>query len=152
MFEKIKKILSVPLEKDPDRNKGNIAERIQVATAAILLEVANSDDEYSQKEQDRIMEILKNRFSLDQSSVLELMKLSEEERKGSIDLWYFTNLIDKHYNSEEKYRIIETVWQVIYADGKLDKYEDQLVHKLSNLLHVSHSQMIRAKMKHLPPD
>jgi uncharacterized tellurite resistance protein B-like protein len=123
------------------------AERIQVATCALLLEVANSDDEFSDIERDNIVQILEKDFELSDEYAKELMELSDKEREESIDLWQFTNLVNEHYSIEEKIKIIEMVWKVIYADGKLDKYEDHLAHKLSNLLKLTHKQLIDAKLK-----
>lgn len=123
------------------------AERIQVATCALLLEVANSDDEFSDIERDNIIQILEKDFELSGEYAKELMELSDKEREESIDLWHFTNLINEHYSIEEKIKIIEMVWRVIYVDGKLDKYEDHLAHKLSNLLKLTHTQLIDAKLK-----
>lgn len=122
-------------------------ERIQVATCALLLEVANSDDEFCDIERDNIIQILKRDFQLSDEYAQELIELSDKERKESIDLWQFTHLINEHYSLEEKIKIIEMVWKVIYADGKLDKYEDHLAHKLSNLLKLTHKQLIDAKLK-----
>ena len=123
------------------------AERIQVATCALLLEVANSDDEFSDIERDNIVQILERDFELSDEYAKELMELSDKEREESIDLWQFTNLVNEHYSIEEKIKIIEMVWKVIYADGKLDKHEDHLAHKLSNLLKLTHKQLIDAKLK-----
>ena len=123
------------------------AQKIQVATCALLLEVANSDDEFSDVERERIVQILKTGFHLSDEYAQAVMDVSEHERKESIDLWSFTNLINEHYTLDEKIMIIEMVWKVIYADGKLDKYEDHLAHKLSRLLKLSHQQLIDAKLK-----
>ncbi len=122
-------------------------EKIQVATCALLLEVANSDDEFSDIEKDNITKILKEDFHLSDEYVQELIELSDRKRKESIDLWQFTRLINEHYSPEEKIKVIEMVWRVIYADGKLDKHEDHLAHKLANLLQLKHKQLIDAKLK-----
>ena len=152
MFDRLKDILTgTPRDNQRTDNADN-EQRIQVATAVILLEVAHADEDYSQSEQDRILNILKSQFSLDEESVQELVQVSEEQLKRSIDIWHFTEIINKSYGIEEKRRIIEKVWQVIYADGKLDKYEDYIVHKLARILHLSHAQMIEAKMKYMPDD
>ena len=116
----------------------------------ILLEVAHADEDFGESEREHILDILKNQFSLDEESVHELVQVSEEQLRRSIDIWHFTEIINNSYDSEEKYRVIEKVWQVIYADGRLDKYEDYIVHKLARILHISHAQMIEAKMKYLP--
>ena len=74
-------------------------------------------------------------------------RIQVKELKGSIDLWQFTNLINQNYSLEEKIRIIEMVWKIAYADGKLDKHEDYFLHKLSNLLRLTQKQLIEAKLK-----
>lgn len=152
MFDKIRNMLTDRKEPDHDVRVGDQKRRIQIATAVILLEVAYADYEFSTDERERIVRILKDEFSLDDESVLELLQIYEERRRKSIDIWHFTEIINRNFSEEEKCRIIDTVWQVIYADGKLDKYEDYLVHKLSTILHLSHQQMIEAKLRHLPEE
>jgi uncharacterized tellurite resistance protein B-like protein len=145
MFEKLKSFLAVHEEAEldePERER-----RIQIATAVILLEVAYSDEEFSDTERTQIVDILKEQFSLDDESVGELLRISEEKLKHSIDIWHFTEIINENYSDDEKYLVIETVWRVIYADGRLDKYEDYIVHKLARVLHIPHNRMIEAKMK-----
>ncbi len=147
MLDVMKKFFQKDAEEKTETKEEDRAQRIQVATCALLLEVANSDDEFSDSERDNIVKILKKDFQLSGGYAEELMELSERERKESIDLWQFTNRINEHYSPEEKIKIIEMVWKVIYADGKLDKYEDHLAHKLSSLLKLSHKQLIDAKLK-----
>ena len=125
----------------------DIATRIQVATCVLLLEVAHSDDHFSEQEEERIVEILKEAFQLSDEYAAELIELAHEEREQSADLWRFTNVIDNNYSNEEKERVIETLWKVIYADDRLDFYEDHLIHRLSKLLNLSHKQLIDAKKK-----
>ena len=152
MFDSIKKLFGTAQVEEDDKSGEGGLNRIMVATAAILLEVANIDEEFSIDERERIITILKSRFHLEDHYVVELVELSNEQRKKTIDLWYFTNIINQAYSSKEKEQIIESIWQVIYADGRLDKYEDHIVHKLSNLLHIPHSKMIQAKLKYLPKE
>jgi len=140
------------LQKDASSDKTamkreDTAERIIVATCALLLEVANSDDEFSEVERDSIIGTLKRDFHLSDEYADELLESSDKKRRESIDLWQFTHLINEHYSPEEKIKIIEMVWKVIYADGKLDKHEDHLAHKLSRLLQLDHKQLIDAKLK-----
>jgi uncharacterized tellurite resistance protein B-like protein len=149
MFDKLKNLLAGGIENGNAASDKNDSMRVRVATAVILLEVAHADEDFSPQEQDRIIAVLKKSFNLDDREVDELMVVSEEERKGSIDIWHFTNIINQNFNEEEKYSVVEKIWQVIYADGRLDKYEDHIVHKLSNLLHVPHKRMIEAKLKNL---
>jgi uncharacterized tellurite resistance protein B-like protein len=125
---------------------------VHIATCALLLEMASIDGEFSDSERNRIISILKRDYHLPAEHALELIKASNEELDGSVDLWRFTNLINHNYSVEEKIRIIRTVWEIAYTDGKLDKYEDYLVHKLAKLLHLTHKQLIDAKLRVLRGD
>lgn len=120
---------------------------IRIATCAVLLEMANIDSKFSDSEREHIIAILKRDYHLSNEHAEELIQASKEELKGSIDLWRFTNLINRNYSVAEKIRIIEIVWEVAYVDGKLDRHEDYLIHKLAKLLHLTHKQLIEAKLK-----
>lgn len=122
-------------------------ERIQVATCIILLEVAKSDDEFNSIEKMTVAALLKKKFELSSEAAEELMKVASQKREESFDLWQFTHLINENYTKEEKIKIVEAAWKVIYADDKLDRYEDHFVHKLAKLLQLRHSDMIEAKLR-----
>lgn len=124
-------------------------ERVRIATCAILLEVAKSDDEFSGIEKETIRTILSERFQIAGEAVEELIELARKKREETVDLWEFTNLINESYTREEKREIIDTIWQVIYSDEKLDRYEDKLVHKLAGLLRLRHQELIDAKLRAL---
>jgi uncharacterized tellurite resistance protein B-like protein len=64
-----------------------------------------------------------------------------------VDLWEFTDLINENYSREERKEILEAAWRVIYADDKLDMYEDHFIHKLAKLLRFEHRDLIAAKLK-----
>jgi uncharacterized tellurite resistance protein B-like protein len=122
-------------------------EQIQVATCVILLEIAKSDDKFSSIEKTTIEAILKKKFRISKEAIEELMEIARTKREESIDLWEFTHLINENYSKKEKKKIVEAAWKVIYADDKLDSYEDNLVHKLARLLNLDHSDLIEAKLK-----
>jgi uncharacterized tellurite resistance protein B-like protein len=130
----------------------DVSHDIRIATCALLLEMANIDGEFSGSERNRIISLLKRDYQLSEEHALALLKASNEELNGSVDLWTFTNLINRNYPLEEKISIIEMVWTIAYTDGKLDKYEDYLVHKLAKLLHLTHKQLIEAKLKVIHAD
>ena len=120
---------------------------VRVAVCALFLEMANIDGKFSASEQDHVISLLKRQYGLSDQHVVELMGASQKGLKDSIDLWQFTNLINQNYSRDEKIQIIEMVWQIVYADGRLDKHEDYLVHKLAKLLRLTHKDLIDAKLK-----
>ncbi len=120
---------------------------VLIATCALFLEMAYIDGEFTEAERDKIVSILKNQYELPEDYIQELLTTSQREREGSIDLWKFTNQINQNYSIEEKIRIIELIWKIVYTDGKLEKYEDYLIHKISRLLNLKHSELISAKLR-----
>ncbi len=135
-------------EKDNQVNKGKeTAHDIRIATCALFLEMSQIDGEFSESERAHIISTLKKDYHLSDEYAVALLEASYEELKGSIDLWHFTNLINQNYSMEEKLQIIENIWRIAYTDGRLDKHEDYLVHKLAKLLRLSHKQLIEAKLK-----
>ncbi len=147
VIRRLKEIFFEPAPGAQPQSEEDAAHRIHLATSVLLLEIAHSDDHYSEAEQDRIIEILKEDFALSEEYAAELLELAHQERKESADLWKFTNAIDSGYSREEKERVIETLWKVVYADDRLHFYEDHLIHRLSRLLNLSHKQLIDAKKK-----
>ena len=147
VIRKLKKFFETVQSEPRTEVEEDITTRIQVATCVLLLEVAHSDDHCSEAEEAKIIEILKEDFQLSDEYAAELMELAHQERKESVDLWRFTNVIDNNYSNEEKERVIETLWKVIYTDDRLHFYEDHLIHRLSKLLNLSHKQLIDAKKK-----
>ena len=144
---KLKNMLTKRTEAVLEPQEKGETERLQVATCIILLEVAKSDDEFSSIEKATVKAILKKKFDVSAEAVEELMEMASKKREESVDLWQFTNLINKNYTKEEKIKIVESAWRVIYADEKLDGYEDHFVHKLAKLLQLDHSELIEAKLK-----
>jgi len=144
---KLKKRLLEKYEIDSISQERDEFERIQVATCALLLEVAKSDYEFSSMEKTTIAAILKKEFQISAEAIEELMEIAKMQREESIDLWELTHLINENYSKEEKIKVVEAAWKVIYADKKLDKYEDHLVHKLARLLRLRHSDLIEAKLR-----
>ncbi|KPJ65352.1 hypothetical protein AMJ44_10475, partial [candidate division WOR-1 bacterium DG_54_3] len=144
---KLKDMLFKKIEPGLEIQELDESVRIQIATCVLLLEVAKSDDEFSSIEKATISAILKKKFQMSHEAAEELMEIAKGKRAESIDLWEFTHLINQNFSIEEKTKVVEAAWRVIYADRKLDKYEDHLMHKLAKLLRLNHNEMIEAKMR-----
>ncbi len=117
----------------------------KVATAAILLEVAESDLDFAPEEHAVIVSMLGEQFDLDRGEVDALIEEAHRQRAGHPDLWPFTNAIGKAYSPDQKLELLVMVWRVIFADGRLDPYEDQLAHRLERMLSINHSLLMEGK-------
>lgn len=142
MFDRIRALIGGRSE-----GAGGGRERVHVATAVLLLEMAHSDEQFHDMEEVLIRDLLQRKFNLGEESLAEVLELARRERQSSLDLFQFARDINESFTPEEKLEMMETLWRIIYADGVLDKYEDYLVRKLATLLRLSHREMIEAKLK-----
>lgn len=122
-------------------------ERVQVATCALLLEVAHSDGHYQSVEAKIVHDLIGEKFNLSASAVAELIDYSHQHREESLDLFQFAREINAHFSREEKADVMEGIWRVIYADGTLDKFEDALARQMATLLRLDHKDVIERKLK-----
>ena len=146
MLDVIKRFFSKATTDSEDPGKSDDHD-IKVATCALLVEMARIDESFTEKETETILDILKNTYGVSADHAEALMAEAEKELVESVDLWQFARLINENYSREEKIGIIETLWQVVFVDGKMDKYEDYLMHKMVKLLRLSHKELIDAKLK-----
>ena len=139
-----------------DDDRGSAGESgghdLRVATCALLVEIARIDEAFTNQEIDTILKILETRYGVSGEYAQALMAEAEKELVESVDLWQFARLINENYSREEKIGIIETLWQVVFIDGRMDRYEDYLMHKMSKLLRLHHKELMDAKLKVLHGD
>lgn len=119
----------------------------QLATAALLIEVASADDSLDDEEFDTLKKVLAERFQLSSTQLEELTALAKMEQEQATSLYQFTQLINQECRPAEKFELLKAMWEVAYADGRLDKYEDHLIRKVAELIYVPHSEFIRAKLE-----
>ena len=130
-----------------DQEKVAPVDRIPLAAAVLLLEVAHTDGEYHVEEEALIGTVLKEHFSVADELLADLLELAEKTRNNSSDLHQFTRDINKAFSQPEKEQIIEAVWELVYADGRLDHFEEALMRQLGSLIGLSHRQLIDAKLR-----
>jgi uncharacterized tellurite resistance protein B-like protein len=124
----------------------NISEdKLQLATVVLFLEMMHMDDKIEENEQEIILSLVQQNFSLTAEQAASLMELAEQQRKQATDYFQFTSLINKEYSLEQKVRLIESLWKIAFVDGVLDMNEEYLVRKIADLLHVPHTAFIMAK-------
>jgi len=151
MFEYLRKTLLQDKKQDAasepvEKKKGNQHKKLQIATAALFIEMAKADGNFSDEERERVIHIMQNTFNLDEDCVNELIELSEKKLEESISVYEFTSIINDNFSREEKFELLEGLWKIIYVDDKLDKYEDRLVKVIGGLINVDHKDIINAKL------
>ena len=120
---------------------------LQIATAALLLEMMRMDDEVTAAERESVSTTLLHMFDLDPLQLKTLIDLAEQETRQASGYHQFTSLINKGFDADQKIRIIGKLWFVAMSDGHLDAHETHLMRKIADLLHVSHADYVTAKQK-----
>jgi uncharacterized tellurite resistance protein B-like protein len=120
---------------------------LQIATAALLLEMMRMDNELKDEERQAIAKTLQVQFGLTKEQIETLMAIAEQEVREANDYYQFTSLINKHCDHAKKVQIIENLWHVAMIDGHLNAHEQHLMRKLSDLLYIRHADYVAAKQR-----
>ncbi|MFW6172131.1 MAG: TerB family tellurite resistance protein [Elusimicrobiota bacterium] len=117
-----------------------------LSTAIVMVEIALSDNEFSDKEKDIIIKYLNRKYGLSEEECNNIIRRAEKIVNIDTNKWKFTKILNNIFSNQEKYNLIKQIWKMIYSDEKLHKYEDYLIHRLSKILHIRHDKMIEAKL------
>ena len=148
MIESIKSFFEKKLtKKEEEEAPSSAMSRVDLTCAALLVEVMNSDHELDEREHQEFMAVLQQSYNIAESDLEELIQLAKDEAFEATSLYEFTKLINDNYDYEQKVELIENMWRIAFSDKRLDKYEDHLIRKVSELIYVSHSDFIKTKLK-----
>jgi len=146
MLNKLQNFFKTYLE-ESDNNASSVEHRLQLATAALMVEVIHVDNQVTDDEQNIMRQLLEKEFQLNKDEIQDLLNLATEEKRTATDYFEFTSLLNKHYEPQQKVTLIEDLWALAYADQELDKHEEHLIRRLAELLHVPHHAFIKTKLK-----
>ena len=113
----------------------------------LLIEVSKSDDDYDDSEKEKIIDLLEKQFSLNHDQIDMLMQMADKKNNEIVSLHELTATLNKEYTYSEKKNVIKMLWDIAYSDGRIDKYEDYTIRKISDLLYIKHSDFIKAKLR-----
>ena len=120
---------------------------VHLAACAVFLEMAGIDNEFDDRERRQILDVFRSEYGLAADEVAELEKAAEAELEKAKGHWAFTHVINREFSNDEKSRLVELLWRLVYADGKMDEHENYFIHKLARLLRLTHRDLIEAKLK-----
>lgn len=149
MLAKVQLLVKSMLE-STDPKPADKAHNLQLAAAALLVEVSAADFERHPEERRAIFDALSKVFELDDETIESLVDDADHLVRTATSLYEFTRVLNDHCTHQEKLYLIEQCWRVAFADGHLDKYEDHRIRRLSDLLHIPHREFIQTKLKVQP--
>ena len=145
MIKRIKDLLS-----NFSKQEESIAEEkissLDKACSALLIEVAYADKIFDESEIISLKESLKETYNIDAQIIDELILDSKKTVDESTSLYEYTRVVNDEFDYSDKLELLSRIWKLAFADGNLDKYEDHLIRKISDLIHISHSDFIKIKL------
>ncbi len=146
MFESFKKFVGefVDGEKHPSQFGD---EDYRLAAAALLVHAAAIDGEISQSERSKLHTVIKARFNLDEAATAELIDKATAAEHESVDLYHFTHLLNRVLDEEGRAKVVEMMWEIVYADGHRDELEDNLLWRAADLLGVPTRERIELRRR-----
>ena len=128
-------------------DQGDDGRALQLATAALLMEVASADYEISESEREMIRSIVTGKYSVTLEEAAAIAARAEQDTDHVTSLYPFTRLIVAECSMEDRVEIVSMLWRVTAADGSIDAHEEHLVRKIADLLYVPHNQFIRTRLQ-----
>ncbi len=125
---------------------------IRLAAAALLVEVARADFDFDAEEELALEALLRRHYGLSEDEAALLRAEANERVERSVSLFEFTRTLHERLNEQQKSELMGRLWTVAFADGRLDKYEDAMVHKIGELLYVPRSEVMRRKLLARPDE
>lgn len=144
MFDRLLAFLSTPPAAAPSAT-GTPFPRRQVAVVALLVELAQSDRSVGTAELATVERIVRERFGLDAGSASRLIASARRELDASLEDWVFANAVREGFPEEERLGVVELLWEVVYADGRLARLEESLMRRLSAQLGVGEPEREAAR-------
>ncbi len=117
-----------------------------LAVTALLLEVARADHEVDEAERRSVVAAIARFCALDEQDLDKLVATAAEAVDASVSFYDFTSTVNERLSRAQKLELLEMLWRVAQADGRVDHYEEYYIRKLADLLHLSHADFIRAKL------
>jgi uncharacterized tellurite resistance protein B-like protein len=147
MLTALRNFFDQHLAPTPDETPASAERRAHLAAAVLLVEVARADHNFSDAERETVLASVQRKFGLSTAEAQELLTLAESKSREAHDIYQFTSKIDASFSPEQKVRLLEELWRAAYSDSVLHEYEEHLIRRVADMLHLSHSQFIAAKLR-----
>tara|TARA_B100000700_G_scaffold32842_1_gene31521 strand:- start:434 stop:886 length:453 start_codon:yes stop_codon:yes gene_type:complete len=146
MIKKIKDLLSNFSNQEEEIEDEKISS-LDKACSALLIEVAYADKVFDESEINSLKDSLKETYNIDEEIINELISDAKKTVDESTSLYEYTRVVNDEFNYSDKLELLSRIWKLAFADGNLDKYEDHLIRKISDLIHISHADFIKIKLE-----
>ena len=128
-----------------ESSSDDIEHALRVATAVLLVEVVRADFVVDEGEREQLRQLLRRQFELSDAELDALLEEAEADADRLVSIQHITRLLNQHYDHAMKRRVIEMMWQMVYADGEKSHYEEHLIRQVADLLYLSQGEFVQAR-------
>lgn len=136
MFDALKNFIAEVSGAEPAARRFD-EEDYRLAAVALLVHIANVDGNTDLAERRRLMAIIEERFGLDPKAAAELIATAEQSDREAVDFYHFTSVLKRALDDDGRQKIVEMLWDIAYADGVADEFEENTIWRIAELLGVS---------------
>jgi uncharacterized tellurite resistance protein B-like protein len=119
----------------------------RLAAAALLVHAAAIDGDISDVERQKLHALIKARFGLDEAATDELVAEATLAEQEAVDLYHFTSQLNRSLDEDARRRIVEMMWEIVYADRRVTELEDNLLWRAADLLGISSRDRIELRQR-----
>jgi len=141
MIERLKKLFAVP-ESEPVKPD---AHQLAVAATALMVQLSRVDNDEDERELHTIVDCAVKAHQVTREEAEEILQDALAHAEDATSLYEFTGQINDHLDQEQKQSLLESIWRVALADGRIDKYEEHLIRRMADLLHLNHREYMQAR-------
>jgi uncharacterized tellurite resistance protein B-like protein len=145
MLKKIKSLFFKTSEEETAEVQ--VTQTIDKTCASLIIEVALADKVFDESEINLLKNMLLETYSLKLDDANELIANAEKTVNESTSLYGYTREVNDNFDYQSKLDLLDQLWRMAFADGNIDKYEEHVVRKISDLIHISHNDFIQSKLR-----
>ncbi|MDY6814687.1 MAG: TerB family tellurite resistance protein [Pseudomonadota bacterium] len=141
MIERLKKLFAVSGSEPVKPN----AHQLAVAATALMVQLSRVDNDEDERELKTIVDCAVKAHQVTREEAGEILQDALAHAEDATSLYEFTGQINDHLDQEQKQALLESIWHVALADGRIDKYEEHLIRRIADLLHLNHREYMQAR-------
>jgi uncharacterized tellurite resistance protein B-like protein len=131
-------------EKHPSHFEDN---DYRLAAAALLVHAAAIDGDVGPAARQKLQSLIRQYFALDDAATTELLDEATDAEHDAVDLYHFTSLLNRSMDEAGRLRLVEMMWEIVYVDGRVSEFEDNLLWRAADLLGVSSRERIELRQR-----
>ncbi|WP_336366881.1 tellurite resistance TerB family protein [Marinobacter sp. C2H3] len=143
MIDFLKQLLSGPTDERQPPGPDDLA----VASTALMVQLSRIDRDQDERELDTIVRYAVSTLGVPEPDARRILDEALAQADDATSLYEFTGLINDRFDQDAKQVLLENIWRVAFADGRIDKYEEHLIRRMADLLHLNHREYMQARLR-----